>query len=153
MYSEEEMKKKENRRNANILVFLVSAFWHGFYPSYYIVFLHFPLGTIIEEKLQTVFKNFTFSSRVHTAYMYIMQFSKFFAFSFCLGLMDCLDIKEMFRFMTKMRFSFSIYLVCQFLIVMAVIELGNFKVKNENKGKISGEVEIKNEKLAAKNIQ
>lgn len=44
VYTEKEMKENPKKANkAQMITFGVSAFWHGFYPSYYIAFFHWNL--------------------------------------------------------------------------------------------------------------
>jgi len=45
-------KKKKNK--ASLMTFLISAFWHGFYPTYFIVFLHFYLFTFIGNQIKSI---------------------------------------------------------------------------------------------------
>lgn len=45
---------KINKDHASMLVFILSAFWHGFYPTYYISFFFIYLATLTER---IVFKN------------------------------------------------------------------------------------------------
>lgn len=42
-----------------IATFMISAFWHGFYPSYYIMFTHFPFMVILYQnysKINRIYK-------------------------------------------------------------------------------------------------
>jgi hypothetical protein len=45
---------KNNTAMASLITFMISAFWHGFYPNYYIFFFQFYLleqiGDILERK-------------------------------------------------------------------------------------------------------
>lgn len=45
---------KLEKNHASLLVFIISAFWHGFYPTYYISFFFIYLATMTER---IVFKN------------------------------------------------------------------------------------------------
>lgn len=50
IFSEEEIKKSNAKKEkANNVTFLVSALWHGFYPAYYISFLHWGFINTISQ--------------------------------------------------------------------------------------------------------
>jgi hypothetical protein len=45
---------KESKNRASSITFLLSAFWHGFYPSYFIVFFQFYLLTFIGAQIKSL---------------------------------------------------------------------------------------------------
>ena len=46
-----------NRTGGSLLAtYFVSAFWHGFYPGYYIFFIGFAIGTMAQRKLKAFFR-------------------------------------------------------------------------------------------------
>ena len=59
MYNRVRVFKKIGNSGAAILTNLVSAFWHGFYPSYYLMFFFFALVTEIAKDLYKLSKNAT----------------------------------------------------------------------------------------------
>jgi hypothetical protein len=54
------LKPSSLRKNIGFLfTFIISAFWHGFYPSYYITFTHFPFMIMLYqnyEKINRIYK-------------------------------------------------------------------------------------------------
>ena len=41
----------ERTNNSLTAVYMVSAFWHGFYPGYYLFFMSVPLGTEVQREM------------------------------------------------------------------------------------------------------
>ena len=53
------------RKNIGFLfTFIVSAFWHGFYPSYYITFTHFPFMIMLYLNYAKINKIYKISEKV-----------------------------------------------------------------------------------------
>lgn len=57
--SPDEQKKNfklanESKNKASSMTFFISAFWHGFYPTYFIVFFHFYLLTFIGAQVKAL---------------------------------------------------------------------------------------------------
>lgn len=52
-----DLNPSENLKNISYVVtFLISAFWHGFYPSYYIMFSHFPFMVMLYDNYSKINK-------------------------------------------------------------------------------------------------
>ncbi len=47
-----------------IATFMISAFWHGFYPSYYIIFSHFPFMIILYQNFSKINKIYKFDQKI-----------------------------------------------------------------------------------------
>ncbi len=54
----QDYKDLSKMQKAKNYTFIISAFWHGFYPCYYIVFGHFALCLSIERNLFYIIKNY-----------------------------------------------------------------------------------------------
>lgn len=52
-----------NKRAASLITFMISAFWHGFYPNYYLFFFQFYLLEQISDVLQDKLKFFDWVER------------------------------------------------------------------------------------------
>lgn len=56
----DNLQPTELRKNVSyLLTFMISAFWHGFYPSYYITFTHFPFMIMLYHnyaKINRIYK-------------------------------------------------------------------------------------------------
>lgn len=53
-----DYKNSAKIQKAKTVSFIVSAFWHGFYPCYYVVFGHFAICIQIESNLEFIKKNY-----------------------------------------------------------------------------------------------
>ena len=52
---------KNNMNLASLITFIISAFWHGFYPSYYLSFAHF---YFVEQTCEILDKKFNFFDKL-----------------------------------------------------------------------------------------
>jgi len=53
------------RKNISyLLTFMISAFWHGFYPSYYISFTHFPFMVMLYHNYEQINKIYKITEKV-----------------------------------------------------------------------------------------
>lgn len=54
----EDYKNSVKMQKAKTITFIVSAFWHGFYPCYYVVFGHFAVCMALEANLDFIKKSY-----------------------------------------------------------------------------------------------
>jgi hypothetical protein len=54
----DDYKDNAKIQKAKTISFIISAFWHGFYPCYYVVFGHFAICMQLESSLEFVKKNY-----------------------------------------------------------------------------------------------
>ena len=123
-------KDDANSKNlAQLMTFAFSAVWHGFYPSYYFLFAHFALGSIIQEQFQTIKKlyNLKIGARILDIIFIICYF--FFG-NYCVGVIEALDYQVMFKFMKSLLFLPSIVMVIAYLISNFFIGLKKEKKNN-----------------------
>lgn len=52
-----DLNPSKTVKNISFLAtFMISAFWHGFYPSYYIMFMHFPFMIMLYQNFSKINK-------------------------------------------------------------------------------------------------
>lgn len=118
--------KTNMRLKAKAMTFMVSAFWHGFYPSYYIVFGHFILGIIAEEKVNNIKAN----SKSKLTHFIV---NTYFAICFLslnvylFGIMDALHLPIMVKFMWSLYFIPSILVFLGLFLADLVIKRNKIK--------------------------
>ena len=82
---------------------MVSGIWHGFYPSYYILFSHFAFFMAIEDSmvlLKKVTQSGTTSEKIAMKFLEIFKCFIFFTGAcFMVGILDSLHISDMYKFM------------------------------------------------------
>lgn len=47
-----------------LATFMISAFWHGFYPSYYIMFTHFPFMVMLYQNFSKINKIYKIDQKI-----------------------------------------------------------------------------------------
>lgn len=98
---------------ANLSTYLVSAFWHGFYPGYYISFIS---GALYTALTKLIYKSFTWPlpQKYRRPLLYIPNYllANYFAAPFALQ-----TFSDSFKFCRALYFYGHIVLVLSFLIV------------------------------------
>lgn len=118
---------KNNRGLASLITFMVSAFWHGFYPVYYIFFFLFFL---LEQVCTILEEDYDFFKKVEKQNIIIRYAFSLFTMSFCnyLGIVFVLiDIKKAWTFSKSVQFVPAILLISIFLV------LRHFNIKNKKR--------------------
>jgi len=60
-----DLNPPQTLRNISFLAtFIISAFWHGFYPSYYILFTHFPFMVMMYQNFSKINKIYKVDQKV-----------------------------------------------------------------------------------------
>lgn len=123
----DEMSDKKNidqktNLKAQLITFAASAIWHGFYPSYYIIFIHFAIGMIVEKQIEDIKK--IHPNRVVSILFRIVFIIGFFLIgNYLFGVLEALDFSKCVKFMSYFYFIPSIFLFTVPLIFQAYINL------------------------------
>lgn len=60
-----DLNPNQNVKNISfIATFMISAFWHGFYPSYYIMFTHFPFMVMLYQNYTKINKIYKIDEKI-----------------------------------------------------------------------------------------
>jgi lysophospholipid acyltransferase len=101
----EDYKIKDRLIFAKVVTFMVSGFWHGFYPSYYIIFSHFSLAVIFEENLDYIKKNIYTENYFIIKFCNVIRISVVFLNScYIIGILLALNITLTIKFMCSVYF-------------------------------------------------
>jgi lysophospholipid acyltransferase len=122
---------KSRIMRAKIITFMVSGFWHGFYPSYYVVFSHFSMDLIKEENLEFIKKNMSKSRILNFAIDLMSSFIFLFGQCYLFGVQDSLEFYSALTFMSGLYFLPTIILVTVCIITGRIIR--EFKQKERKK--------------------
>lgn len=131
LYNDDEYSDKKKSAKAKILTFAFSAFWHGFYPSYYIIFSHFAMALFVEENLDYIKSNIIKNPILHKIIQLIWHPSCYIVGLYLCGIMQELDIVYTYKFMKTLYFGPSILIVSWIIVSSLVIKL--FKKKRTQK--------------------
>lgn len=117
LLSVENKKFKNNRGLASLITFMVSAFWHGFYPVYYVFFFLF---YILEQVSTYLDEDLKFFEWVNTQNIIIQQLVNLLTMSFCnyLGI-----IFVMITFNKAILFSKNVYFIPAVILVVSYVIL------------------------------
>lgn len=105
--------KGTSSAKGQMLTFLVSALWHGFYPCYYVVFFHFGIGIFIEIQFENIIK--LYKSSYLEYFIRKLNFVGFFLIgNYCVGIVEALDYPVMLEFMNSLHFipTLLVIVVC-----------------------------------------
>jgi lysophospholipid acyltransferase len=122
---------KGNKSAATLVTFMVSAFWHGFYPVYYFFFFQFFLLERISEILEDL-GLFVYLERQN---LVIKFFAKIAGMAFCnyLGIVFVLlTFENVYLFIRNMYFIPPIALVLVYVVVTKIKK--KYGKKNQKKG-------------------
>jgi lysophospholipid acyltransferase len=113
------------RQLASSRTFLVSAIWHGFHPTYFLVFGHFFLYTLIDKHLKGILKLLKIEKLpAEKFFIYILRIIiLFFLVPYHCLMFVCLDHHKLFMFV-KSIYYFGVYLALVpniFLYIVTII--------------------------------
>ena len=116
---------------------MVSGIWHGFYPSYYILFSHFAFFMAIEDSM-VLLKKFTqsgtTSEKIAMKFLEIFKCFIFFTGAcFMVGILDSLHISDMYKFMKLLYFFPSISVFCMMMIIKVWLNSKRKEIKDLKK--------------------
>ncbi len=120
---------KNNTAMASLITFMVSAFWHGFYPIYYVFFFQF---YILEQICEFLEKDYDLFRYMEGKNFLLNQAFSVLTQCFCnyLGIIfSAIDIENGYKFTKNMYFSPPI------LIGLIFIVLRNLHIKKVNREK------------------
>lgn len=122
LYTEEEIRGSPAKANVSQYVtFIVSALWHGFYPSYYVGFIS---TALLNQLSKYLFKSFTYYQPILDKF-YLFQNPLYILtryiltthfLNFCGIIFQLLDLKSIGLFMANMNYDVTIinFLLCLF---------------------------------------
>ena len=114
----------------NLLTFLVSAFWHGFYPFYYVMFFGAALLTEVSKdifKMRQIFAFLPIPARMVLANVFSMLGMNYLGILF-----NALTFENGLKFMSETYYLF--YVFCfSFLIISRSFNLVGILTKNQRK--------------------
>ena len=116
---------------AEIVTFIISALWHGFYPSYFIVFGSFIVGQFIQKdinytKLALDKANSLICKYIKAVYLALYYFNFYIFYSYLFLILDSLEIEKLIHI--NQQFYYLPYMSCLFILILG--KLGKFTVKN-----------------------
>jgi lysophospholipid acyltransferase len=107
---------------ANSQTFFVSAFWHGFHPTYFIVFLHFYLYTLLYKQLKSIDKELQWSKYTGNKIPILITRCIILIFLVpyhCL-MFVCLDYKRLYNYMYAV-YAFGTLLVASLNFILILV--------------------------------
>jgi len=134
---EEDYKDSRKVTWAKSITFMVSGFWHGFYPSYYILFSHFAFFMAIEDSmvlLKKVTQSGTNYEKIALKFLEIFKCFIFFTGGcYMVGILDSLHISDMYKFMKLLYFLPSISVLCMMIIIKIWLNSRSKEIKELKK--------------------
>ncbi len=116
---------------ASLITFLASAFWHGFYPAYYLFFLHF---FFIEQIAAFGEENFDIFNKVEkiNIVLRILFWQTVMMFMFLYGhTFTLLDVKSVFNYYKAFNFIPIILIVSIFIYIRFIYKKKSSETKKE----------------------
>jgi lysophospholipid acyltransferase len=114
---------KNNKQMASLITFMVSAFWHGFYPIYYLFFFLF---YILEQTCTMLEEDFNLFNKINSQNIIVRGLFIIFTQFFCnyLGI-----IFSFITFHNALIFSWNIIFIPPVLLVSLYVMLNNYRRK------------------------
>jgi D-alanyl-lipoteichoic acid acyltransferase DltB (MBOAT superfamily) len=114
----------DDKQFASSATFFISAIWHGFHPTYFVVFLHFYLFTLAETQLNSFLKKFEISENI---YFYLLPVVRLvivliFVPYHCI-MFICLDFSKLMSVMKTLKFGLTLGVVFFILLMMTLNKL------------------------------
>lgn len=122
----EDYKIRAKSTKAKIITFMISSLWHGFYPSYYIIFTHFSLGMIIEGNILYIKNNLNKGELYNSVLDWVSFFVSIFAVPYVVGILESLYFSSM------LKFGSTVYFLPTILLIL-VIAYTNKIIKSEKR--------------------
>lgn len=122
-------QQKSNQALRQSLTFVISAVWHGFYPSYYVIFIHFAIGMVIEDQFEKFRKYLGETHILSFIIGWVFTLGFFLVANYCAGILEALDWSKMIKFMGEIYYFPTILMTVVFLINMVILR----KLKTQRK--------------------
>jgi lysophospholipid acyltransferase len=124
----EDYKDRAKSTRAKIITFMISGLWHGFYPSYYIIFTHFSLGLLMEENITYIKKNFNKGNFYNFVLDWIYFLVSLFSLPYVLGILESLYFSSMLKFGSTVYFLPTILLILVIAYTNKIIKIEKRKL-------------------------
>ena len=119
-----------------ILTPTIAAFWHGFYPNYYIVFFHFYLSMEMIDGLSKFTNKIIGKIINHPVSLCVGWYIFFFGMNYYYYILVLLDYKETLGYLSGMRYCITIFLIFWFIVVKIGLIIQDFIYSNEKKEEV-----------------
>lgn len=133
----ENLQPTNLRKNISyLLTFMISAFWHGFYPSYYISFTHFPFMIMLYHNYEKINKIYKITEKVPK---YLVNFLYYASVVFLMNMTSMifctLEYHKVVLIMQKTKYLFTIYIFGGWLVTQIILKFSVMpeEEKKENK--------------------
>lgn len=122
-----------SRAFAQAMTFALSAFWHGFYPCYYILFFHFAVGMAVEMQFELLKERHLRRRLFRDMLDWLFKIGFFFIGNYCVGIVEALDYPIMFRFLRECFYGPSIVVLAAYGVNFLIIRSCERR-RSESKG-------------------
>lgn len=126
-YSDEEYSQKSKATKAKVYTFLISGFWHGFYPCYYIIFTHFAMMLVAEENIHYIKNNLINNPYLKKLWHFSWHISCYIIGLFVCGILQELHVYDAIHFMKILHFAPTILTIAWVVVTHLIIKI--FKKK------------------------
>eukprot|EP01016_Furgasonia_blochmanni_P011871 TRINITY_DN1555_c0_g1_i13.p1 TRINITY_DN1555_c0_g1~~TRINITY_DN1555_c0_g1_i13.p1 ORF type:complete len:334 (-),score=32.79 TRINITY_DN1555_c0_g1_i13:792-1793(-) len=114
---------------ASNATFIISAFWHGFYPAYYLVFLYFALSNQLSKHFFKLGKNVSYFRENVVFNVFVSIFFRI-IINYIIPAFFCLDVASVFEYFNRTNYTGVVVLFGSFLF-FEITKIGQNKPKKE----------------------
>jgi lysophospholipid acyltransferase len=129
----EDYKERNKAIKAKVITFMISGLWHGFYPSYYIIFTHFSLGILMEENVTYIKKHFNKGKLFNAILDWVHFFISLFACPYIVGILNSLHFARMIKFCRTVYFLPTILILVYIAVTNSFITAEKRKLAKQQK--------------------